>query len=225
MENNQRKTAVVSKEEIKKQKEFCEKVIGVISKRYDKKPLACVITYGCQQNVADSEKIKGMLSEMGYGFTENRFEAKLIIFNTCAVREHAEDRVFGNVGMLKSYKRENPDVIIACCGCMMQQKHIADKIKQSFPFVDLVFGTHVVHRLPELLFKALTRKKRVFELPDTDGAIAEGVPVLRDNDKKAWLPIMYGCNNFCSYCIVPYVRGRERSREADIIISEAQELN
>lgn len=224
MENNQRKTAVVSKEEIKKQKEFCEKVIGVISKRYDKKPLACVITYGCQQNVADSEKIKGMLSEMGYGFTENRFEAKLIIFNTCAVREHAEDRVFGNVGTLKSYKRENPDIIIACCGCMMQQKHIADKIKQSFPFVDLVFGTHVVHRMPELLFKALTRKKRVFELPDTDGAIAEGVPVLRDNDKKAWLPIMYGCNNFCSYCIVPYVRGRERSREADIIISEAQEL-
>lgn len=224
MENNQRKTAVVSKEEIKKQKEFCEKVIGVISKRYDKKPLACVITYGCQQNVADSEKIKGMLSEMGYGFTENRFEAKLIIFNTCAVREHAEDRVFGNVGTLKSYKRENPEIIIACCGCMMQQKHIADKIKQSFPFVDLVFGTHVVHRMPELLFKALTRKKRVFELPDTDGAIAEGVPVLRDNDKKAWLPIMYGCNNFCSYCIVPYVRGRERSREADIIISEAQEL-
>lgn len=224
MENNQRKTAVVSNEEIKKQKEFCEKVIGVISKRYDKKPLACVITYGCQQNVADSEKIKGMLSEMGYGFTENRFEAKLIIFNTCAVREHAEDRVFGNVGTLKSYKRENPEIIIACCGCMMQQKHIADKIKQSFPFVDLVFGTHVVHRLPELLFKALTRKKRVFELPDTDGAIAEGVPVLRDNDKKAWLPIMYGCNNFCSYCIVPYVRGRERSREADIIISEAQEL-
>ena len=224
MENNQRKTAVISKEEIKKQKELCKKVIGVISKRYDKMPLACVITYGCQQNVADSEKIKGMLSEMGYGFTENRFEAKLIIFNTCAVREHAEDRVFGNVGMLKSYKRENPDVIIACCGCMMQQQHIADKIKQSFPFVDLVFGTHVVHRLPELLFKALTRKKRVFELPDTDGAIAEGVPVLRDNDKKAWLPIMYGCNNFCSYCIVPYVRGRERSREADIIVSEAQDL-
>ena len=224
MENNQRKTAVISKEEIKKQKELCEKVIGVISKRYDKMPLACVITYGCQQNVADSEKIKGMLSEMGYGFTENRFEAKLIIFNTCAVREHAEDRVFGNVGMLKSYKRENPDVVIACCGCMMQQQHIADKIKQSFPFVDLVFGTHVVHRLPELLFKTLTRKKRVFELPDTDGAIAEGVPVLRDNDKKAWLPIMYGCNNFCSYCIVPYVRGRERSREADIIVGEAQEL-
>lgn len=224
MEENKRKTAVVSENEIKKQQEFCKKAASVISKRYEGKPLACVVTYGCQQNVADSEHIKGMLDEIGYGFTENRTEAKLIIFNTCAVREHAEDRVFGNVGMLKSYKRENPDVVIACCGCMMQQQHIADKIKQSFPFVDLVFGTHVVYKLPELLYNALTRKKRVFELPDMDGAIAEGVPVLRDNDKKAWLPIMYGCNNFCSYCIVPYVRGRERSREAADVIAEAKEL-
>ena len=224
MENTTRKTAVVSEEEMKRQRQFCKKVSDVISKRYDKKPLACVVTYGCQQNVADSEHIKGMLNEIGYGFTENRNEAKLIIFNTCAVREHAEDRVFGNVGMLKSYKRENPDVVIACCGCMMQQQHVADKIKKSFPFVDLVFGTHVVYRLPELLYNTLTRKKRVFELPDMDGAIAEGVPVLRDNDKKAWIPIMYGCNNFCSYCIVPYVRGRERSREADMIIAEAKEL-
>lgn len=224
MNENKRKTAVVSQEELNKQHQFCQKVNSVISKRYEEKPLACVVTYGCQQNVADSEHIKGMLNEMGYGFTENRNEAKLIIFNTCAIREHAEDRVFGNVGMLKSYKRENPDVIVACCGCMMQQQHIADKMKKSFPFVDLVFGTHVVYRLPELLFKALTRKKRVFELPDMDGAIAEGVPVLRDNDRKAWIPIMYGCNNFCSYCIVPYVRGRERSREADDIIAEAKEL-
>lgn len=224
MEENKRKTAVVNENEIKKQQEFCEKAASVISKRYKEKPLACIVTYGCQQNVADSEHIKGMLDKIGYGFTENRTEAKLIVFNTCAVREHAEDRVFGNVGMLKSYKRENPDVIIACCGCMMQQQHIADKIKQSFPFVDLVFGTHVVYRLPELLYKTLTRKKRVFELPDMDGAIAEGVPVLRDNDKKAWLPIMYGCNNFCSYCIVPYVRGRERSREAADVIAEAKEL-
>lgn len=224
MEENKRKTAVVNENEIKKQQEFCKKAASVISKRYEGKPLACVVTYGCQQNVADSEHIKGMLDKIGYGFTENRTEAKLIIFNTCAVREHAEDRVFGNVGMLKSYKRENPDVVIACCGCMMQQQHIADKIKQSFPFVDLVFGTHVVYKLPELLYNTLTRKKRVFELPDMDGAIAEGVPVLRDNDKKAWLPIMYGCNNFCSYCIVPYVRGRERSREAADVIAEAKEL-
>ncbi len=224
MEESKRKTAVVSKTEMEKQREYCEKAASVISKRYQKKPLACVVTYGCQQNVADSEHIKGMLSQIGYSFTEERTEAKLIIFNTCAVREHAEDRVFGNVGMLKSYKRENPDVIIACCGCMMQQQHIADKIRQSFPFVDLVFGTHVVYRLPELLYSTLTRKKRVFELPDMDGAIAEGVPVLRDNDKKAWIPIMYGCNNFCSYCIVPYVRGRERSREAADVIAEAKEL-
>lgn len=224
MSENKRKTAVVSQEELNKQRDFCKKVNSVISKRYEEKPLACVVTYGCQQNVADSEHIKGMLNEMGYGFTENRNEAKLIIFNTCAIREHAEDRVFGNVGMLKSYKRENPDVIVACCGCMMQQQHIADKMMKSFPFVDLVFGTHVVYRLPELLYKALTRKKRVYELPDMDGAIAEGVPVLRDNDRKAWIPIMYGCNNFCSYCIVPYVRGRERSREVEDIIAEAKEL-
>ncbi len=224
MEENKRKTAVVNENEIKKQQEYCKKTAFVISERYAQKPLACVVTYGCQQNVADSEHIKGMLDKIGYGFTENRTEAQLIIFNTCAVREHAEDRVFGNVGMLKSYKRQNPDVIIACCGCMMQQQHIADKIKKSFPFVDLVFGTHVVYRLPQLLYNALTRKKRVFELPDMDGAIAEGVPVLRDNDKKAWLPIMYGCNNFCSYCIVPYVRGRERSREAADVIAEAKAL-
>ncbi len=224
MENPGRKTAVVSDYELLRQREFCTKVNSVISKRYSAPPLACVVTYGCQQNVADSEHIKGMLAEMGYGFTDERTEAQLIIFNTCAVREHAEDRVFGNVGMLKSYKLENPGVIIACCGCMMQQKHIADKIKKSYPFVDLVFGTHVVYKLPQLLFEALTRKKRVFELPDTDGAIAEGVPVLRDNDKKAWIPIMYGCNNFCTYCIVPYVRGRERSREAADVIKEAKEL-
>lgn len=224
MEKTGRKTAVVSEYELMRQREFCSKVNSVISKRYSAPPLACVVTYGCQQNVADSEHIKGMLAEMGYGFTEERTKAQLIIFNTCAVREHAEDRVFGNVGMLKSYKFENPGVIIACCGCMMQQKHIADKIKKSYPFVDLVFGTHVVYKLPQLLFEALTRKKRVFELPDTDGAIAEGVPVLRDNDKKAWIPIMYGCNNFCTYCIVPYVRGRERSREAADVVKEAKEL-
>lgn len=219
-----RKTAFVSEEELNKQKQFLQRVSSVISAKYDEQPKACVITYGCQQNVADSERIKGMLELMGYSFTDNRLEAKLILFNTCAVREHAEDRVFGNVGSLKSYKRENPDAVIALCGCMMQQKHIADKIKQSYPFVDLVFGTHVIHCLPELLYRALTGRKRVFEIPDMDGAIAEGIPVKRDNDAKAWLPIMYGCNNFCSYCIVPYVRGRERSREKADVINEFREL-
>lgn len=214
----------ISKEELAEQNKYSQMVNELISKRYSGKPLACVVTYGCQQNIADSEHIKGMLEAMGYGFTEDRLKAKLIIFNTCAVREHAEDRVFGNVGALKSYKLDNPDVVIALCGCMMQQQHIADKIKQSFPFVDLVFGTHVVYKVPQLIYTALTRKKRVFELPDVDGVIAEGIPVKRDNDKKAWLPIMYGCNNFCSYCIVPYVRGRERSREVNDVVAEFKQL-
>ncbi len=214
----------VTDEELSVQQAYSDKVADLIKQRYQEKPLACVVTYGCQQNVADSEKIKGMLERIGYGFTEERTQAKLVIFNTCAVREHAEDRVFGNVGALKKYKLANPDVIIALCGCMMQQKHIADKIKQSFPFVDLVFGTHVVHKLPELLFAALTKDKRIFELPDVDGVIAEGIPVKRDNDKKAWIPIMYGCNNFCSYCIVPYVRGRERSREVCDVVQEFRQL-
>ena len=224
MSNDSRKTAVIGEDELEKQKQFTVKVNSVLSARYGEKPKACVITYGCQQNVADREKIKGMLELMGYDFTEERLEAKLIIFNTCAVREHAQDRVFGNVGSLKSYKRENPDAVIALCGCMMQQEHIANKIKQSYPFVDLVFGTHVIHCLPELLYRALTGRKRVFEIPDFDGAIAEGIPVKRDNDAKAWLPIMYGCNNFCTYCIVPYVRGRERSRSKENIIAEFKEL-
>ena len=214
----------VSDEELEVQRQFAHKVNELTSKRYSSKPLACVVTYGCQQNVADSEHIKGMLEAMGYGFTEERTEAKLIIFNTCAVREHAEDRVFGNVGALKKYKLANPDVVIALCGCMMQQQHIAEKIKKSFPFVDLVFGTHVVYKVPELIYSVLTKNRRVFELPDVDGVIAEGIPVKRDNDKKAWIPIMYGCNNFCSYCIVPYVRGRERSREVKDVVAEFKSL-
>ena len=214
----------VSDEELEVQRQFAHKVNELTSKRYSSKPLACVVTYGCQQNVADSEHIKGMLEAMGYGFTEERTQAKLIIFNTCAVREHAEDRVFGNVGALKKYKLANPDVVIALCGCMMQQQHIAEKIKKSFPFVDLVFGTHVVYKVPELIYSALTKNRRVFEFPDVDGVIAEGIPVKRDNDKKAWIPIMYGCNNFCSYCIVPYVRGRERSREVEDVVKEFKAL-
>lgn len=217
-------TETVSKEELLRQSEYEVKLSSVLVRRYGAAPPVCVVTFGCQQNVADSEKIKGMLAAAGCSFTEDPLSAKIILFNTCAVREHAEQRVFGNVGALKQYKQQNRDVVIGLCGCMMQQPHIAEKVKKSFPFVDLVFGTHVVHRLPELLFKTLTGGRRVFELPDSDGVIAEGVPVLRDDDKKAWIPIMYGCNNFCSYCIVPYVRGRERSRSADVVVAEAKEL-
>lgn len=187
-------------------------------------PLASVHVYGCQQNVADAERMKGMLAEMGYGFTEDDEQADLILFNTCAVREHAEDRVFGNVGALKNIKRRHPSVLIALCGCMMQEPHVVERLRNSFPFVGLVFGTHNIHRLPELLLDSLLHGRRVFACEEGDGTIAEGLPVRRDGTIRAWLPIMYGCNNFCTYCIVPYARGRERSREAAHVLSEAQSI-
>ncbi|MDD5795799.1 MAG: tRNA (N6-isopentenyl adenosine(37)-C2)-methylthiotransferase MiaB [Oscillospiraceae bacterium] len=188
------------------------------------KPLAFIHTYGCQQNVADSEKIKGMLKKSGFDFTDDVNQADFILFNTCAVREHAEDRVFGNVGALKALKRKHPSVLIALCGCMMEQEHIANKIYKSFPFVGLVFGTHSLHHFPELMYNSLVNGKRVFERGNDNKMVYEGIPVSRDGSFKGWLPIMYGCDNFCSYCIVPYVRGRERSRDKDIIISEAKQM-
>ncbi|MBQ7745129.1 MAG: tRNA (N6-isopentenyl adenosine(37)-C2)-methylthiotransferase MiaB [Ruminococcus sp.] len=188
------------------------------------KPLAFVRTYGCQQNVADSEKIKGMLKQSGFDFTEEPENADFILFNTCAVREHAEDRVFGNVGALKNIKRRHPQILIALCGCMMEQEHVANRIYKSFPFVGLVFGTHSLHHFPELMYSSLVNGKRVFERGNDDKKIYEGIPTHRDGNFKGWLPIMYGCNNFCTYCVVPYVRGRERSREKDIIVSEARDM-
>lgn len=188
------------------------------------KPLAFIHTYGCQQNVADSEKIKGMLKKSGFDFTDDVNQADFILFNTCAVREHAEDRVFGNVGALKALKRKHPSVLIALCGCMMEQEHIANKIYKSFPFVGLVFGTHSMHHFPELMYNSLVNGKRVFERGNDNKMVYEGIPISRDGSFKGWLPIMYGCDNFCSYCIVPYVRGRERSRDKDIIISEAKQM-
>ena len=189
-------------------------------------PMALVRTYGCQQNVADSEKIRGQLREMGFSFTEDEREADLILFNTCAVRENAECRVYGNVGNLKAIKREHPSVIIGVCGCMMEQEHVAEKIRKSYPYVNLVFGTHVVHRLPELLYQTLTAGRRVFVRGDDseDKAIVEGLPIHRDRDIRAWLTVMYGCDNFCSYCVVPYVRGRERSRTPEAVEEEFRSL-
>ena len=208
-----------------KQNEYKEKVHTVLCARFgDKTPKAFVHTYGCQGNVADSEHIKGMLVEMGYELCNAPEEADIIIYNTCAIREHAEDRVFGNVGALKRLKSENPNLIIALCGCMVQQPHITEKLKESYPFVSLIFGTHVLHRLPELLSKVLCSGKRVFCIDDSDGVIAEGMPNSRDSGENAWLPIMYGCNNFCTYCIVPYVRGRERSRDPETVLFEAKQL-
>lgn len=183
-------------------------------------PLAFTHTYGCQGNVADGERINGMLATMGFGFTDDVNEADFILYNTCAVREHAEDRVFGNVGALKHVKRRHPDTIIALCGCMVQQEHIAKRFYESYPYVSLMFGTHMIHRLPEMIYNVITGGRRVIELSQDDAQIYENIPVRRSEGVKAWLPIMYGCNNFCTYCVVPYVRGRERSRDADCIEQE-----
>lgn len=189
-----------------------------------KTPVVCVKTFGCQQNVADSEKIKGIASSMGYVIDENIENADFVIYNTCAVRENAEDRVFGNTGMLKKLKKNNPNMVIGLCGCMMQQQHIVKKIKQSYPQVDLIMGTHSLHLLPQLLYKILDGKIKVIDIEDRDGIFPEGLPILRDEKDHAWVPIMYGCDNFCTYCIVPYVRGRERSRKSIDVINEVKTL-
>lgn len=210
---------------LEEQNDYAEQVRSLLPLRaFNHPPLAHVHTYGCQQNVSDGERICGMLARMGYEFTDRPELADLILYNTCAVREHAQDRVFGNVGALKKLKARRPSLIIALCGCMVQQPEEAARIQKSYPYVGLVFGTHVIHKLPELLYRNMTESRRVFELPQEDGKIIEGVPVRRDGEFKAWLPIMYGCDNFCSYCIVPYVRGRERSRSVDAVIAEATEL-
>lgn len=215
----------VSPGERDRQQEFAARVRAILEAQFpERSPKAFVHTYGCQGNVADSERLKGQLAAMGYVFTEDREQADLVLFNTCAVREHAQDRVFGNVGALKPVKEKRRHMKIVLCGCMMQQAHVAQRIKRSYPFVDLVFGTFAVHRLPELLYQTLRGGKRVFETTETAGEIVEGLPVYRDGDFKAWLPIMYGCDNFCTYCVVPYVRGRERSRSPEAVIEEAREL-
>lgn len=224
-EGTMKKIIKVSPSEMAKQHEYTELVRTVLTTRFEpSKPLAFVHTYGCQGNVSDGERIKGILESLGYGFTDDVEKADLILYNTCAVREHAEDRIYGNVGAIKRLKKTNPNLIIALCGCMMQQKRVVDKIRKSYPFVDLVFGTHVIHRIPELIYRVLCTGKKVYECPDGAGVIAEDLPIRRDGSIKGWLPIMYGCNNFCSYCIVPYVRGRERSREPEDVIKEAKEL-
>ncbi len=225
MGTQKREEIIVPQEELLRQQEFEQKVSALLKKQYpNRMPMAYVHSYGCQQNISDGEKIKGMLAMMGYGFTDGIDGADLVLYNTCAIRENAEDRVFGNVGALKHYKRRNPNLVIALCGCMMQQEHIVEKLKKSYPYVDLIFGTHVVHQLPENLYHTLTDGKRVFCTPQSDGVIAEDLPVHRDGSIKAWIPIMYGCNNFCTYCIVPYVRGRERSREPEAILNEIRGL-
>lgn len=214
----------VPKEELLKQENYRNLVRTVISSRYTTSPKAFVHTYGCQGNVADGERIKGILCSLGYEMTNEPENADLVLYNTCAIREHAQDRVFGNVGALKPLKKAKGDMIIALCGCMMQQDYVADKIKNSYPFVNIVFGTHSMHKLPEFIYTVLCQGKRVFDVENSDGNIVEGLPIKRDGTFKAWVPIMYGCNNFCSYCVVPYVRGRERSRAFEDVINEVKAL-
>ena len=210
-------------EKIEAQMELCAR-IEAMNKAGGKQLLAMVDTYGCQQNEADSERLRGYLQKMGYGFTQDETQADLVVINTCAIREHAEMRVLGNVGNLTHTKAKTPDQIIAVCGCMVQQEHMAKKLKKSYPIVDLVFGPHELWRFPELLLEQMTRKKRVFAVEPAQGTVYEGIPHARDSKVKAWLSIMYGCNNFCTYCVVPYVRGRERSRRPEEILEEARQL-
>lgn len=183
-----------------------------------------ICTYGCQMNEEDSEKLSGMLKRIGYERTDVKEEASIIIFNTCCVRENAENKVFGNLGQLKALKEKNPNLVIAVCGCMMQQKGMADKILKTFPYVDIIFGTHNSYKFPEYLNRVKQEGVQVKEIVDKESKIVEGIPIDRKSDLKAFVTIMYGCNNFCTYCIVPYVRGRERSRKPEDIIKEIEEL-
>ena len=215
--------------EIEEQKQYMQKVkeinenMKLKDKENNQKLKYTILTMGCQLNENDSEKLCGMLEEMEYEKTENGQEADIALFNTCCVRENAEDKLFGKLGELKRLKEEK-GIIIAIGGCMMQEKHITDKIKQSYPFVDIIFGTHTLQRFPEDLYKVLTEKIKLEDILDIDGKVYEGLPIKRDSNIKASVTIMNGCNNFCSYCIVPYVRGRERSREPRAIIEEVKDL-
>ncbi len=218
-----RTTPLIPQEDIDRQRAYCDEVRDLNTQR-SAPPLAFVDTYGCQQNEADSERLRGYLAQMGYQFTDQEPQADVIVINTCAVREHAELRVLGNVGALVHTKRKKPSQIICLCGCMAQEPGMAEKLRQSYRHVDLVFGPHALWRFPEFLLRILRRRGRIFETADDPGAIAEGIPVVRQSGVKAWVSVMYGCNNFCSYCIVPYVRGRERSRDPEVILEEVRQL-
>ena len=219
----ERITTTIPQAEVDRQLQYCREIARMNADRGEA-PLAFVDTYGCQQNEADSERIRGYLRQMGYDFTTDEEQARIIVLNTCAIREHAEQRVLGNLGALVHVKRRNPEQIICLCGCMAQEAHVAEKVRQSFRHVDLVFGPHVLWKFPEYIHTLLTQRGRIFSNADDPGSIAEGIPVVRQDKVKAWVSIMYGCNNFCSYCIVPYVRGRERSRTPEDILAEVRRL-
>ena len=215
-----RKDIVVSDEEMAVQRGY----ISAIRDALNREMRYCIVTLGCQMNAHDSETIAGMLDQMGMTPAESREQADLVLYNTCCVRENAENKALGNVIWLKELKALKPDMIIGVGGCMMQEEGMGEKVRKMYPFVDLAFGTHNMYRLPELLYKVICEKQRVIEITQEDGGICEGLPVHRRNDFSAYINIMYGCNNFCSYCIVPYVRGRERSRDMEKIVEEAKAL-
>jgi tRNA-2-methylthio-N6-dimethylallyladenosine synthase len=227
LSNGNRATTKVSAEEIAQQYKYIETIkqynYDVTTKTI--KPVRYNIeTFGCQMNENDSERLSGMLSEMGYSECTTRLQSDLIIFNTCCVRENAEIKVYGHIGALKELKKTNPNLIIAVCGCMMQQPEIVEFIKKTYKHVDIIFGTHNLYKFPELLNTAIITKKTVVDVWDSTGSIAENMPIVRKDSLKAWVTVMYGCNNFCSYCIVPYVRGRERSRNIEEIRNEVETL-
>lgn len=221
------KQAVLPLEEMQNQSKFLQKIKDWSDEEYKrtgKRKMALVRTYGCQQNENDSERICGILQQAGFGFCESVSDADLIIYNTCAVRKNAEQRVFGNLGALKHEKQRRPELVIGVCGCMMQQEHIVEEISQKYRHIDLIFGTHTLYKLPQLLWEALSSRKIVVGVEQIDGIIAEGLPIKREGSVKAYVSIMHGCNNFCSYCIVPYVRGREVSRRPSDILKEVRQI-
>ena len=217
------KTTVISTELLQQQFDYCDKIAAYWRER-DTVPTAYVETYGCQQNEADSERIRGFFVQSGYTIVHEAENADAVVMNTCAIREHAEQRVFGNLGALVHTKRRHPGQKIFLCGCMAGQTIVSDRIKKSYHHVDGVFSTHHLWQFPEILYRTLSTGKRIFYVEDEAGSIAEGLPQVRDNTLKAWVSIMYGCNNFCTYCIVPYVRGRERSRQPEDILNECRQL-
>ena len=219
----ERKPVVIPQEALEKEAAVCGQIKALWASR-GRTPRAFVDTYGCQQNEADSERIRGMLRASGYEIVDTEEGADCIVINTCAIREHAETRVYGNVGALVHTKARHPEQKIFLCGCMMGQPQVVERIKNSYRHVDGVFNPHELWRFPELLQSVLRTNKRIFAVDDSAGNIAEGIPVVRSSDLKAWVSIMYGCNNFCSYCIVPYVRGRERSRRPEEILEEVKGL-
>ena len=218
-----RKLVVLDEEQMSRQRDFEQKIRAIHESR-GVVPKALVDTFGCQQNVADSQNIMGMLRAMGCELTDKADEADIVVLNTCAIRDHAEKRVYGTLGALTHTKKANPQQVICLCGCMAQRAEVAEKVRKSYRHVDLVFGPQAMWKFPELLYQIYTRRGRVFSVEDEHGHIAEGMPVVREGGIRAWVSIMYGCNNFCSYCIVPYVRGRERSRDPERILAEVREL-